>query len=711
MNVKDKMYNYFVCTNGRVWYEYERYVREHLEEHRFHRMRHLKLLLKLNWFYRVKKNTSPYLYWDVPVDPTNKNEEDTVLNRNLGLEKVETEKKNTNFRMGNEDLYRPESTMVNQNAPHWLAMELLPYEIISFDVFDTLIFRPFDDPKVLFGIVGEKLGIKGFINIRTNSEKEAREKHFTQFGNYEVNIYEIYKVIQDKTGISVQTGVECECNCEIQLCYANPYMKQLFDILECQNKRIIILSDMYLPSDIVRNMLDKCGYKWYEHIFISNECQLSKSSGTIYAYILNELNIHPNEIIHVGDNDNGDIKQAEKNGIKARKYVNVNRFGKKYRPLNMSNFIGSAYRGIVNSKFYNGLNKYTHAYEYGYSVGGLYVLGYMNFVHQYAQKNNIDCLLFMARDGYIYKEVYDRMFPDNNEISHYFLWSRIASEFCNIQNTRESFLNTYINAKKNARFPTTVKDLFVSLGLEKLLPKLNTYHIKENAVICNENGMLLRNFFVTEWENVCDEVSEITKGLYRYINDSIKGASRIGVVDVGWTGNNVIKLRNVIRQIDQTTSVKIFLAGYNSVADEYEELKDNIIPYIFSKQKNVDIFLNHHKDKKPRNNLFEILTQAKTPTFYGIKNEKYIFDFPEIENYEQISDIHNGILDFVDNWTRIFEGCNYMDNISGADAYRPFEKRCMDYNWFAEVFGNFTVSMKTLSNSQTQKMETVRDIL
>ena len=71
--IKDKLYNYFVKKNGRVWYEYERYVREHIEEHRLHRFRHLKVLIKLNWFYRVKKGNTPYLYWDTPLQPVSSN--------------------------------------------------------------------------------------------------------------------------------------------------------------------------------------------------------------------------------------------------------------------------------------------------------------------------------------------------------------------------------------------------------------------------------------------------------------------------------------------------------------------------------------------------------------------------------------------------------------------------------------------------------------
>ena len=39
---------------------------------------------------------------------------------------------------------------------------LMQYEVISFDIFDTLIFRPFSEPTDLFFFLGEKTGNSGF---------------------------------------------------------------------------------------------------------------------------------------------------------------------------------------------------------------------------------------------------------------------------------------------------------------------------------------------------------------------------------------------------------------------------------------------------------------------------------------------------------------------------------------------------------------------
>ena len=44
--------------------------------------------------------------------------------------------------------------------PKDLLNKLCEYDVISFDVFDTLIFRPFTSPRVLFSIMESRLGIQ-----------------------------------------------------------------------------------------------------------------------------------------------------------------------------------------------------------------------------------------------------------------------------------------------------------------------------------------------------------------------------------------------------------------------------------------------------------------------------------------------------------------------------------------------------------------------
>ena len=72
----------------------------------------------------------------------------------------------------------------------------------------------------------------------------------------------------------------------------------------------------------------------------------------------------------------------------------------------MSAVVGGAYRGIVNNKLYNGTEQLPMEYEYGYIYGGLFVLGYCNFIHTYAESMGLIKLLFCPEIGDILRQAY-----------------------------------------------------------------------------------------------------------------------------------------------------------------------------------------------------------------------------------------------------------------------------------------------------------------
>ena len=59
--IKDILYYFFAEKNWGVRREYGPYVDSHREEHKTNRLKHLLLLLKLNWHYRVRRATTYYL--------------------------------------------------------------------------------------------------------------------------------------------------------------------------------------------------------------------------------------------------------------------------------------------------------------------------------------------------------------------------------------------------------------------------------------------------------------------------------------------------------------------------------------------------------------------------------------------------------------------------------------------------------------------------
>lgn len=165
----------------------------------------------------------------------------------------------------------------------------------SLDVFDTALLREVYLPTDIFKLIEQRVG-NDFFNKRINAEKKAREIDIYY------NIYDIYKYLPEfNVAVEIQT--------ELNNCKANE------EILKLYNKNpddYVFISDMYLPSDIIKQMLEKIGYK-NAKVFVSCELKAYKADGSLFKKVQSKLGGQIKK--HYGDNYLGDIEGAKKAGI------------------------------------------------------------------------------------------------------------------------------------------------------------------------------------------------------------------------------------------------------------------------------------------------------------------------------------------------------------------------------------------------------------
>ena len=339
----------------------------------------------------------------------------------------------------------PESLFATEYSATHILQAVKDYDIISFDIFDTLIFRPFSAPTDLFDYLAEQIGILDFKSVRIAQEWKARQDKFAVSGSYEVTLEEIWNRIEYETGYPAGKGRNLEEELEQRFCYANPVMHTVFKELQRRKKTIIITSDMYLSEAFLEKLLAQNGYSGIQKLYISSEYNAGKSDGTIYDYVKEDF--EKEKIIHIGDNEISDITNAKKAGLAVFYYPNVNKHSKAYRAYDMSLMVGAAYRGIVNNHMYCGNNSYSMEYEYGYIYGGLFVLGYCTFIHDYYKKNGIDKILFLSRDGDIIKQVYNKLYQEDS--TEYVYWSRKAATKLMAEDDRHDYFRRFIEHKVN----------------------------------------------------------------------------------------------------------------------------------------------------------------------------------------------------------------------------------------------------------------------
>jgi HAD superfamily hydrolase (TIGR01549 family) len=118
--------------------------------------------------------------------------------------------------------------------------------------------------------------------------------------------------IQQKIGIQTYSlnNKSNEIDLELEYCYANSYMLEVFNILKENNKTIIATSDMYLPKEIIEKILLKNGFNGFDKIFVSNEYKCNKGDGKLFNIV---KKMYKNKkFIHIGDNYFADVLGAKK---------------------------------------------------------------------------------------------------------------------------------------------------------------------------------------------------------------------------------------------------------------------------------------------------------------------------------------------------------------------------------------------------------------
>lgn len=310
------------------------------------------------------------------------------------------------------------------------------FKYISFDIFDTLLFRPYENPTDLFEHLGILNNVKDFKKIRINAEIKARE--VSKYS--EINIDEIYENIPS----DLMYLKEQEKMLEKSILTPNIRLVKLINKLKKIGKIIIITSDMYLDKNTIYDILNKNSIK-YDCLFLSSEYRKTKHNGDLFEEIINKFGIDYSEILHIGDNEHADYKMSTKLGIHAihiNKYkddVNIKSYTK------CDNIIFNINLHMLKIYKYHFFMEYWE--EIGYKYAGILSLFLSNEVQKNVIENNINNLMFIARDGFLIRKFYRLL---HNQVPSYYIYlSRYISKFLDDTNFKAKYKN-YLFSKKKA---------------------------------------------------------------------------------------------------------------------------------------------------------------------------------------------------------------------------------------------------------------------
>lgn len=319
-----------------------------------------------------------------------------------------------------------------------LGLDGVDCPVISFDVFDTLILRPFREPQDLFSMLEKpwqragRRNMTSFASARVEAEKAARR--WLPEGRCEVTLWNIYSAMQYLLGLTdgcVAQMTFHEREAEVRFCRARKTGVQLLSLAKEAGRRVVLTSDMYLDRATIERMLQKCGVpeSSYEAFFLSNEQNALKWDGGLYRVLLEKLHVSPEKVLHIGDQPGNDVAAAQKEGLRAMllprpaevlldaSRTQLTRLGRGCMagfadPAALEPLAFRCAQALAANRFFDDGWAFSAAdsafgaspARLGYYAVGMHVLALAQWLLEKCRREGVKRLVFLARDGALVRQ-------------------------------------------------------------------------------------------------------------------------------------------------------------------------------------------------------------------------------------------------------------------------------------------------------------------
>lgn len=617
-------------------------------------------------------------------------------------------------------------------TPHWddryeKLRELVcdeQVETVSFDIFDTLLLRPFYTPQDLFKQMDPQFEslcgqppFASFSGIRIAAEDSARKSLFGRAPQVEeVALEEIYAEIgrlYDLPDQLLNRMMALEQELEVRYCTARKSMRSIYELARYLGKRVICISDIYLNRETILRMLAHAGYDGFDALYLSSEAGVTKRSGRLYHAALLELDAEPFSVLHIGDNWKSDIELARKKKMQAFFVPRAvecfeNRIPPKQRGHYMEPVLGEiggswirykhalGHLGIrcmcavvANRMFDNPFLTFheksdfnADPYFIGYFALGMHDFGMAKWVLDSAKREGCETIHFVARDGYAAKQVYDLLAQNDPDApkSNYLYLSRKAMLPLAVRRRDDLFqLDTWINIK-----------MFTPRGILELLGGLLPPITPQKETQLRRSGVLL-DVQLRSREEYVHFARAVAELLYDQscadaYRDQMRGyfAAQIGphdaMFDIGYSGRGQAVLSDLL--------------GYPVDAYYIHSLKDTAQTLARTRGFRVHLFYEHLPTITGRQR--EMIQSDTCPSCIGYQMGAYGLE-PVLEEKTMppmgqliMRTIHRGMADFARNFLSVFHenlSQMYYSNaeVSFAHEYLMHRIKPADLHLFSQI--------------------------
>ncbi|WP_353203036.1 HAD-IA family hydrolase [Polynucleobacter sp.] len=273
-------------------------------------------------------------------------------------------------------------------------------ELVSFDFFDTLVFRDSVTHFQLWKNYSDQ-----YFYARFKAEATARILKRAK-GIPEISQDDIY------SRMPKPWGLEFEMDLEQKSLSLNPVMANALIAAQVAGAKVCIISDTHFRANDIQRILLKFKIANVE-VFTSGDFGLTKSTG-LFEKVQSSLNVSYEDWVHIGDNLKSDIKSPYTIGIKAIYYPHMKHqlIDCGLLSLQAYDFLrksGKSGNAAIAGLFKNLLLDLTPSPEeglklpelFGSVIGNLVSKAIAKEVHEMHTQNKYDFILYSSRDGWL----------------------------------------------------------------------------------------------------------------------------------------------------------------------------------------------------------------------------------------------------------------------------------------------------------------------
>ena len=404
--------------------------------------------------------------------------------------------------------------------------------VASFDVFGTLLFRRIAEPGRRHALLAGQSEAAAQWSLR-RIEAEHALAHSKGPDLYSLD--EIYTQL----GSSSPTPQD-EMDLEVRLCFPVTEGRRLLTSARQRGQQVIFVSDMYLPGEFIRQLLEKHGL-WLagDRLYVSHEHGMAKHGG-LFVKICEELSLTPDQVQHIGDNLRSDVLAPRRLGIRAAHFraTEFTRYEQEWARSGAEG-VADAIRA-TRLQFPEELDDRGQAvWETACGVAGPLFISYVLWLEQQAKELGIQRLYFISRDGLIFKKIFDSIFmgrPTSPE-SRYLHGSRQAWSGVRVARLTDEDIEwltkpgTSLTLAKFAQRCDLAVEEIPALAWAKRPEKNEAFSdscLTELRLFLRSG--LLRDRLQAAGRESCARASA-------YLRQEGLGKGRYGLVDLGWFGN------------------------------------------------------------------------------------------------------------------------------------------------------------------------------